>query len=114
VGELIYGRSDIAIQFEDRFLAHAQLVIGPKLGRGESFFFSWVEDQSVGSGRSTIWMNTSMPLYFRYVAMAPATLNRKWIKVLQASADSAQGLMYIPEPGSTTASLPKTRFGDRY
>lgn len=109
MGKLIYGHSEMLIEFEDRFLAHAQLVIGPKLRRHENFFFSWVDDASVGSGHSTIWLDTSIPLYFRFAAMGPGTVNREWIDLLRASADSPQGLVYIPEPGSHRTTLPKSQ-----
>ncbi|SMQ74980.1 hypothetical protein [Agreia sp. VKM Ac-1783] len=41
MGKLIYGDAEIEIEFDDRALTHVQLVLGSKLRRGESFFFSW-------------------------------------------------------------------------
>lgn len=55
MGKLTYD-SSITVDFDDRVLAHIQLVIGAKLRRGESFYFSWRDDPLVGGGRSTVWV----------------------------------------------------------
>jgi hypothetical protein len=46
MGKLAYDRS-LTIDFDDRTLAHLQIVIGMKMRRGESFYFSWKDDQQV-------------------------------------------------------------------
>src|SRR5690606_19485112 len=66
VGSLIYGTSGIEISFDDRVLAHLELVINAKLRRRESFMLSWRDSTAVGDGRSSIWLDTAIPLYFRY------------------------------------------------
>ena len=76
MGKMLYSDSDIVIEFDDRALTHLQLVIGAKLRRHESFFFSWGDAKAVGSGRSSIWMD---------------------------SANSGQGLVYSEEPGMPAA-----------
>ncbi|KFF58097.1 ATP-dependent DNA ligase, partial [Cryobacterium sp. MLB-32] len=43
MGKLTYD-SSLTADFDDRVLAHIQLVIGTKLRRGESFYFSWRDD----------------------------------------------------------------------
>jgi hypothetical protein len=49
MGKLVYaGTTEIG--FEDRVLAHLQIVIGLKLRRKEGFFFSWRDDQASGTG----------------------------------------------------------------
>ena len=47
------------IQFDDRVLAHVQIVMSAKLRRGENFFFSWRDSPAVGDGRSAIWIDAS-------------------------------------------------------
>lgn len=39
MGRLVYD-SRLDVDFEDRLLGHLQVVIGTKLGRGESFYLS--------------------------------------------------------------------------
>ncbi|MCU1404655.1 MAG: ATP-dependent ligase, partial [Glaciihabitans sp.] len=59
MGKLIYGHSDVVIDLDDRHLAHLQVVIGAKLRRSESFFFTWKKD-AVGDGqRGSIWLEKS-------------------------------------------------------
>jgi hypothetical protein len=104
VGKLLYGSAEIEIDFDDRALTHVQLVIASKLRRGESFFFSWKDDVTVGSGRSSIWMDRAIPLYFKYSGGTHPAINREWLDILTASANSGQGLVFVPEPGGITAA----------
>ncbi|GAA1000751.1 MULTISPECIES: DUF7882 family protein [Subtercola] len=98
MGKLIYGSSGIEVVFDDRALAHLQIVVGNKLRRRESFFFSWKDDAEMGSGRSSLWLDPSIPLYFKYFGSKVPVVNRAWIQVLADSANSGAGLHYIPEP----------------
>lgn len=41
------------VDFDDRILAHLQLVITTKLRRSEAFTFTWKDDASIGDGRTT-------------------------------------------------------------
>jgi hypothetical protein len=97
MGRLIYDHTT-AIEFDDRVLSHLQVVIGTKLRRSESFYFSWNDDVSMGDGRNVIWLQASMPLRFRYDGSRRPVLNRAWIEVLMASANSTEGLRVLPEP----------------
>ncbi|WP_233201933.1 ATP-dependent DNA ligase [Cryobacterium sp. Y11] len=101
MGSLTYDR--VIVEIDDRTLAHLQLVIVQKLRRGESFLLSWQDSAEAGSGRSSIWLNPAIPLYFKYSGGHAATLNRQWIEDLSRSANSAQGLVIIGE----AASLPE-------
>jgi hypothetical protein len=96
MGRLMYGKS-IDLAFDDRVLAHLQVVIGAKLRRGESFYLSWSDP---GEGRSTVWLDRSMPLVFRYMGGRTPSLNREWLEILTASANSSQGLQVTAEPGT--------------
>jgi hypothetical protein len=102
MGKLIYGDSDIEVDFDDRALTHLQIVLGAKLRRGESFFFSWTDDPKVGDGRSSLWMHRSIPLYFKFFGSKPPSINRDWVAVLTDRANSGQGLVFTAEPGGTT------------
>lgn len=101
MGKLLYGMSGVEIGFDDRVLAHLQVVIGAKLRRKESFYFSWKDDPNVGDGRSTIWLSESIPLYFKFSGGKPPALNREWIETLVASSNSGQGLQLSAETRPT-------------
>jgi hypothetical protein len=107
MGKLIYARPDLEIDIADRALLHLQLVIGAKLRRGESFFFSWKEDVAVGSGRSSIWLTPALPLYFRFSESNLGPVNRDWIDVLATSSNSGRGLVYTEEPGTSPSWHPR-------
>jgi hypothetical protein len=115
MGSLTYDR--VVVEIEDRTLAHLQLVIVQKLRRGESFMLSWQDSAGVGSGRSSIWLNPAIPLYFKYAGGHAATLNRQWIEDLSRLANSAQGLAIVSEadslPVTTLAGRPKTTIDAR-
>jgi hypothetical protein len=98
MGKILYGESGIEVVFDDRAMAHLQLVIGAKLRRRESFFFSWKDESAVGDGRSSIWLDSSIPLYFRYSGSKPVSINREWLDILTLSAHTAQGLQFTAEP----------------
>lgn len=108
MGKLIYGDSGITVEVDDRALMHLQIVIGAKLRRGDSFFFSWTDDTKIGAGRWSLWMNKSIPLYFKFSGSKTPTLNREWIAVLTDSSNSGQGLIFTAEPGGTTPA-PRAR-----
>lgn len=98
MGILHYGATGIEVEFDDRVLAHLQLAIGAKLRRGESFFLSWRDDPKVGDGRSSIWLETSVPLAFSYRSKQPQEINKTWLNALTESADGALGMRLTDEP----------------
>lgn len=105
MGRLLYGNLQTSIRFDDRLLAHLQIVIGAKLRRREGFFISWMDAPGVGGGRSSVWLDSSIPLRFTFTNNARHTINRVWIDELAASANTAQGLRVTPEPTDETAPV---------
>ena len=97
MGRLIYDNTT-AVEFDDRVLAHLQLVIGTKLRRGESFYLTWTDDASVGDGRNSIWLHPAVPLRLKYNGSRRPTINTTWIQQMMALANSTEGLRLIPEP----------------
>ena len=100
MGSLIYGTSSIEVEFEDRVLEHLQIVIATKLRRRESFFFSWRDTPKVGDGRSSIWLDPGIPLYFKYSGGRVPAINRDWLNELTASSNSSSGLVLTDEPST--------------
>ncbi|MGO4536456.1 DUF7882 family protein [Leifsonia sp. 2MCAF36] len=91
--------SSTQISFEDRVLAHLEVVIVSKLRRKESFALSWREAPENGDGRTTIWIDPSIPLRFRYSGSRPPGLDRDWVERLAAAAASSSGLIAVDEDG---------------
>ena len=113
MGKILYGDSGVEIIFDDRAMAHLQLVIGAKLRRGEGFFFSWKDDPSVGDGRSSVWLDAGIPLYFKYLGSRPISINREWVEILTLSANMTGGLQFTPEPNGDTPN-PKSNVQPRF
>jgi hypothetical protein len=99
MGSLIYGSAGIEIGFDDRVLAHLEHTFTSKLRRHEPFLFSWKDDPAVGDGRSAVWIDQGVPIYFRYSGSKTPVLNREWLEELLLSASSSRGLVLSQEPG---------------
>lgn len=111
MGTLFYGGPDTAIHIEDRALAHLQVVIATKLRRGESFTLSWKHGDNEPRGRSTIWLDPSIPLRFVFGEPEVPQLSKQWISDLSQSASSSGGIQLVPEQPdtgviTTTITLP--------
>ncbi|WP_435526725.1 DUF7882 family protein [Microbacterium aurantiacum] len=100
MGKFIYDGT-IKVDFEDRTLAHLQLVIGAKLRRGEPFHFTWKDDSSIGDGRTTVWVHPRSSLVYKYYGSRKPRLNMAWIDALAYTANSPAGLYLVPEPMDT-------------
>jgi hypothetical protein len=97
VGTLTYD-SKLVATFDDRILAHLQVVIWAKLRRGEQFGFTWTDSQRGGMGRTSIWINPAISLSFDYYGGKQPAINPKWVEALTKAANSAGGLQVVPEP----------------
>lgn len=99
MGRLTYD-STLAADFDDRVLAHLQVVIGVKLRRGEPFQFTWRDDHDMAEGRNTLWMDEAVPLSFKYYDSRAPVLNPAWIDAMMVTANSVGGLRVVAEPQS--------------
>ncbi|QIG38663.1 ATP-dependent DNA ligase [Microbacterium sp. 4R-513] len=97
MGKFVY-EGIVKVDFEDRTLAHLQLVIGTKLRRGEAFHFSWRDDPSTGDGRTTVWIHPRCSLVYKFYGSRRPSLNRAWVDALAYTANSPAGLYVVPEP----------------
>lgn len=98
MGKLVYGNGDLEIDIDDRALAHLQIVIVAKLRRNEAFLLNWTNSPAVGDGRSSIWLQQAIPLYFTFDASENQQINRNWLEVLTVAASSPGGLRLVEEP----------------
>lgn len=89
--------------FDDRALAHLQMVVANKLRRGEPFYFTWKDDPSVGHGRTSVWLHSASTLVFKYHGGRRPPLNRLWVEALSQLANTPGGLRMISEPAQMVA-----------
>ena len=93
MGKLFSGSTDQPIEMPDRVLAHVKVVVATKLRRGESFTLSWRHDAGTPRGRSTIWIQPSIPLRFVFSSSEPELLDPEHLKSLANDASSTAGLV---------------------
>jgi hypothetical protein len=96
MGYLSYGAS-AEYEFDDRVLAHLKVAISLKLRRQESFFLSWSNPTSKGSGRVSLWMSPNIPLMFRFAGSKAPELNDVWLRVLGELSNAPRGLVVVSE-----------------
>lgn len=99
----------VRIEFDDRLLSHLEVVIVSKLRRHESFAMTWRESEENGDGRSTIWLDCSHHLFFRFDGSRAPLLDRKWIERLSELAMSSSGLIVVDEDGQPLTGASRMR-----
>lgn len=109
MGAFIYGSPTMELQFDDRTLSHLQVVVGGKLRRGESFFFTWKQADHGPETRSSIWLSPGIPMMFKYSGGRTPVLNLDWVRALEETANSTRGLVLLPEPPNQSADLIERR-----
>ena len=92
MGMLFYGGDSEPAELPDRVLAHVKAVISSKLRRGESFTLSWRHPDDAPGGRSTLWVNPSIPMRFVFTKPEGEILDPELLKRLAAAAGSTAGL----------------------
>jgi hypothetical protein len=85
------------VEFDDRLLAHLQVVISRKLSRGESFLMSWRDSIASGDGRTAVWVHPAQSLTFHFSDEAVPEINPDGLDRLLRSANSTSGLLVVPE-----------------
>jgi hypothetical protein len=106
MGSMFYGSSPDPIRMPDRVLAHVKVVIATKLRRGESFTVSWRHPEGEPVGRSTIWLQPSIPLRFVFGASEPEMLDPALLQAYANSANSSGGLTVDIGAAETSPVLP--------
>ena len=94
--------SGIEYQFEDRLLAHLKSAIVKKLRKKESFLLSWAKEIEEGGGRVSVWISPHSALAFRFSGSRPPALNKAWLSVLAAQANTPRGLVVLTEKEAET------------
>jgi hypothetical protein len=109
MGSLQYD--GVLVEFDDRVLAHLQIVIIQKIRRGESFLMSWRDSVETGNGHSAIWVHPAQNLYFKFSGGRHPSINEAWVTELLESANSSRGLLVTrePDPSGNGARLAEGR-----
>ncbi|MCR2792193.1 hypothetical protein NQ156_03855 [Microbacterium sp. zg.Y625] len=92
MGLLYYGADTTATEIPDRLLAHIKVVIATKLRRNESFTLSWRHPDNTAAGRTTLWLQPSIPLRFVFENPEPETLDPELLRELATMANSSAGV----------------------
>lgn len=102
MGVLIYSPREIV--FDDRLLTHLEYVIINKFRRREPFLMTWLQEGPDGIRRESVWLNGSMPIYFKYAGSRVPALNQEWIALLESEANGPRGLIVRNEDGTPARS----------
>ena len=92
VGFLYYGARRMSIKINDPLLLHLRMITLAKLRRGEGFALSWKDADSIGDGRSTVWLHPNVDLHFKFEGSRTPTVDRDLLEDLAARANSMHGL----------------------
>jgi hypothetical protein len=107
MGWLYYGDAGEPVEIPDRLLAHVKAVIATKLRRSESFTLSWKHAEGSAEGRSTLWLQHSIPLRFVFTSPEPEVLDHELLRELADSANSAGGMLIdLTSHAAAEASAP--------
>ncbi|MBM7503097.1 hypothetical protein ACFPER_06415 [Agromyces aurantiacus] len=102
MGTLHYGGTE-QIDLPDQLLAHVKVVMISKLRRNESFTLSWNRPNDAGAGRTTIWLEASVPLRFVFETADAEPLDPQLLQQLAREANTARGLVIDLEPSEVPA-----------
>ena len=97
MGVLFYGAARHQVEFDDRALAHLQLVMTVKLRRAEGFMLSWSVEKSDGSGRAMVWVHPQTDLHFVFSGGRAPEINRDWVDQLVLLSNTPGGLQVTRE-----------------
>ncbi|MBD7957763.1 hypothetical protein H9651_08940 [Microbacterium sp. Sa4CUA7] len=107
MGMLYYGSATTPIHIEDEMLAHLKVVMATKLRRGESFTVTWRHDEHSPAGRTTLWIEPSIPLRFTFDSADPCVLDPALLRDL-ADEVSRGGSLTLPPLWTPVAASTST------
>jgi hypothetical protein len=93
MGTLHYGSGMSTVKIPDHVLAHLKAVATMKLRRGESFMVTWRHSEGEAVGRSSLWMQPSIPLLFELDSLEPVQLDSSYLHELANAANSSGGMV---------------------
>ncbi|WP_203581196.1 DUF7882 family protein [Microbacterium hibisci] len=90
---LYYGADPRPAEIPDHVLAHVKVVAATKLRRGECFMLTWRHGDGGEDGRTSVWMQPSIPLRFVFDGPEPEALDRQYLRDLADEAMSSRGIV---------------------
>jgi hypothetical protein len=93
MAQLYYGAETRPAEIPDHVLAHVKVLAATKLRRGESFMLTWRHGEDPARGRTSVWMQPSIPLRFVFDGPEPETLDREYLRTLAEEAMSSRGVV---------------------
>jgi hypothetical protein len=111
MGNLFYGTTTEPLRVPDRLLSHVKVVTATKLRRSESFTLTWAHTDGT-PGRTTLWLQPSIPLRFVFDSAEPESLDSATLKAMADMANSSAGLVIdldavIPTQADTARIAPR-------
>lgn len=106
MGALTYDGTEV--EFDDRVLAHLQVVIVQRFLQRRSCLMSWREGVHSGHGRSSIWLAPNIPLGFTFSGSDSPEIDEGWLLSLGQSAQGPTGLIVASADGTLIESGPTT------
>ncbi len=103
MGTMTHG--NVSVDFDDRLLAHLQIVIVQRFRRNEPLVVSWLYPQSFGNGRSSLWMTPTLPVYFKFAGSRVPSIDPQWLDLLMRSAESSRGLVVTGPAGELARAV---------
>ena len=111
MGAITYD--DVVVEFDDRTLAHLQVVIVQRFTSGRAVLLSWLDALSIGDGRSSMWLTPHAPLHFKFVGSRSPSIDRVWLDQMTRAADSGSGLVVMGPDGALIRSDDQRRVSGR-
>lgn len=104
MGQLVYGSTEY--EFDDRTLAHFEVVVVAKFRRREAFMVSWTTP-GPEDARIELWLSPGSPLQLRYAGSRSPLLSQSWVQAMMDMAGTLRGLRLIGEAQAVReASMP--------
>lgn len=109
MGSITYD--NVVVEFDDRTLAHLQVVVVQRFNAGKPVLLSWLDALAIGDGRSSMWLSPSAPLHFKFAGSRTPEIDRAWLGLLTERATSGPGLVVCDEHGMLLRSQDQRRIG---
>lgn len=87
------------IEFDDRVIAHLQIVLVQKFRANEPVLLSWLDALGEGDGRSSVWLTPNAVVRFKFLGSKTPSIDRQWLGSLSGAASSGPGLIVRDESG---------------
>lgn len=87
------------VEFDDRVIAHLQVVIVQRYRAQQPFLMSWLDPLIDGDGRSAAWMTPHVPVHFKFLGSRAPAIDAEWIRQMSTAAGSGPGLIICDGTG---------------